>query len=302
MATIDSLDIRISVSAQNASKALRELSKNLNNFGQQLKGIGSGSGLSKINSDLAKISQASKSMSDAVGNSFKKITKQFLSFKAVVRGVEKAWSSVQISMDFVEISNYFNKAFEQVAEKADLSSFQQLGYDSAEEYAKSFSERARKLTATMTGFEVTDKGTLVETGMPSLGLNPSELMNYQAMFAQMSSSMDIASETSLKLSGALTKIGADLASVKNLDFKSVWNDMASGLAGMSRTLDKYGVNIRTVNLQQKLTELGINANITALNQNDKALLRTIILLDSVKYSWGDLAETIDNSNKLLLVA
>lgn len=120
--------------------------------------------------------------------------------------------------------------------------------------------------------------------------------------AGVASSMGVASETSLKLSRALTEIGADLASVKNMDFDEVWTDMASGLAGMSRTLDKYGVNIRNVNLQQKLTELGIDANITALNQNDKALLRTIILLDSTRYAWGDLADTINQpANQLRLI-
>jgi len=127
-------------------------------------------------------------------------------------------------------------------------------------------------------------------------------MNYQAVFGQMSSSMGTTSENALLLSDVLTKIGADLASVKNMDFDKVWNDMSSGLAGMSRTLDKYGVNIRNVNLQQKLNELGIQANITKLNQNEKALLRTIILLDTTRYAWSDMSETIDNSNKLLLVA
>ena len=154
----------------------------------------------------------------------------------------------------------------------------------------------------MTGFTITESGMLQSTGGKSLGINPSQLMNYQAMFAQMSNSMGVTAETSLKLSTALTEIGADLASVKNMDFDKVWNDMASGLAGMSRTLDKYGANIRNVNLQQKLNELGINANITALNQNEKALLRTIILLDSTRYAWGDLATEIDKpANQLRLL-
>lgn len=154
----------------------------------------------------------------------------------------------------------------------------------------------------MTGFNVNDDGTLSATGDASLGINPSKLMNYQAMFAQMSSSMGVVSETSLKLSQALTEIGADLASVRNMDFDKVWTDMASGLAGMSRTLDKYGVNIRNVNLQQKLMELGIDESITILNQNDKALLRTIILLENTKYAWGDLADTLNQpANQMRLL-
>lgn len=220
----------------------------------------------------------------------------------VLRGMRKLWKSIESSFDYLEVLNYFDAAFGQVAQNADLSAFEQMGYDSAEAYYQSFAKRAEELTAKMSGFTVGKNGVLQATGGASLGLDPSQLMNYQAMFGQMASSMGITSETALKLSQALTEIGADLASVKNLDFEEVWTDMASGLAGMSRTLDKYGVNIRNVNLQQKLTELGIEANISALNQNDKALLRTIILLDSTKYAWGDLADTISQpANQLRLI-
>lgn len=92
-------------------------------------------------------------------------------------------------------------------------------------------------------------------------------------------------------------MAADLASVKNLDFESVWNDMASGMVGMSRTLDKYGVNIRNVNLQEKLSELGIDAKVSKLGQEEKALLRVIILLQSTKYAWGDLCRYYQSTSK-----
>ena len=222
-------------------------------------------------------------------------------YTLVKRGAQKLWTSIESSMSYVETLNYFDAAYGQVAEKA-VAQWADMGAASAEEYYNSFSKRAKELTSKMTGFSVNDDGTLTATGQASLGINPNQLMNYQAMFAQMSSSMGIASETSLKLSQALTEIGGDLASVKNMDFDKVWQDMASGLAGMSRTLDKYGVNIRNVNLQQKLMELGIDENITALNQNDKALLRAIILLDSTRYAWGDLADTINQpANQIRLL-
>ena len=220
------------------------------------------------------------------------IGKLYQRYFLLMRGADKLWGSIESSMNYVETLNYFDAALGQVAELA-VSQWEKAGYDSAEAYYASFSDRAKKLTSKMTGFNVNDDGTLTASREASLGINPTKLMNYQATFAQMSSSMGVSSETSLLLSQALTEIGADLASVKNMDFDKVWTDMASGLAGMSRTLDKYGVNIRNVNLQHKLLELGIEENITNLNQNDKALLRTIILLDSTKYAWGDLADTIN---------
>lgn len=219
----------------------------------------------------------------------------------LIRGVKSLWKATKSSMDYIETLNYFDAAWGQVAEKA-AGMWKAAGYDSAESYARSFEQRSRELTGKLSGFQPDANGNLKSTGMPSLGLNPERTMNYQATFGQMASSMGVASETALQLSNALTMIGADLASVKNLEFEDVWDDMASGMVGMSRTLDKYGVNIRNVNMQEKLSELGIKTKIVTLNQQDKALLRTIILLQSTKYAWGDLATTIGQpANQLRLL-
>lgn len=262
-----------------------------------------------LGKNIKKLSSSMNGFTKSAGKAvsgLKSFTRQLLSGMGIYLGVYGAVKglkkSIESSMDYIEILNYFDAAFGQVAENADLSAFEEMGYDSAQAYYNSFAQRAEELTAKMSGFTVGEGGLLESTGAVSLGLDPGQLMNYQAMFGQMASSMGVASETSLDLSQALTEIAADLASVKNLNFEDVWNDMASGLAGMSRTLDKYGVNIRNVNLQQKLNELGIDANISALNQNDKALLRTIVLLDSTKYAWGDLADTINQpSNQLRMI-
>lgn len=271
--------------------------------------------LAKLASNGSKVSSASNAMSNGLKSFTGGIGKAKLGTKglaasigmfyakwwAVIRGMKGLWKATESSMDYIETLNYFDAAWGQVADNA-VGSWKQSGYDSAEAYAKSFSKRAQELTGKMSGFMADENGNLKSTGAPSLGIDPERLMNYQATFGQMASSMGVASETALQLSNALTMIGADLASVKNLNFKDVWDDMASGMVGMSRTLDKYGVNIRNVNLQEKLSELGINAKITALNQQDKALLRGIILLDSTRYAWGDLAKTIGApSNQLRLL-
>lgn len=304
IATIDNLDIRISASFNQAAVAIQRLNSQLNSASARLRNVGT-----TINAAFSGATESSKKLEKSISkintpvkaltNELKRTAAQFLTIRAAFRGIQK---SIQNSMNYIETLNYFDRAFEQVASNADLSAFSEMGYKSAEEYITSFAERAKEVTAKMSGFNVGEDGTLIASGMPSLGLDPNKLMNYQAMFGQMSSSMGVASETSLKLSQALTEIGADLASVKNMKFEKVWEDMASGLVGMSRTLDKYGANVRNVNLQQKLNELGIEANISALNQNDKALLRGIILLDSTRYAWGDLANTLNQpANQLRLI-
>lgn len=209
------------------------------------------------------------------------------------RALDVLTSPVESAMNYVETLNYFNSAFNQVAEGIDTDEWKKSGIKSAEAYANSFQERAKQLSQKLTGFEISDTGELTRTNTASLGLDPEKTMQYQATFAQMASSMGDTSETALKLSNALTMIGADLASVRNMDFEDVWQDMASGLTGMSRAMDKYGINIRNANMQQELYNLGINTSISNLSQADKTILRTIILLNNSKYAWADLSETIN---------
>lgn len=211
------------------------------------------------------------------------------------RALDVLTSPVESAMNYVETLNYFNSAFNQVAEGIDTDEWKKSGIKSAEAYANSFQERAKQLSQKLTGFEISDTGELTRTNTASLGLDPEKTMQYQATFAQMASSMGDTSETALKLSNALTMIGADLASVRNMDFEDVWQDMASGLTGMSRAMDKYGINIRNANMQQALYNLGINTSISNLSQADKTILRTIILLNNSKYAWADLSNTINRS-------
>lgn len=274
------------------TQALAQLASNGSKVSSATSAISGG--LSRYTGSAGKAMKSTKGLAAQIGMFYARC---FI----LIRGVKSLWKSTEKAMDYIETLNYFDAAWSQVADNA-VNSWKEAGYDSAEAYANSFAQRAQSVTGKMTGFTADDSGNLKATGQVSLGLDPEKLMNYQATFGQMASSMGVASETSLKLSQALTEIGADLASVKNLDFESVWNDMASGMVGMSRTLDKYGVNIRNVNLQEKLSELGIDAKVSKLGQEEKALLRVIILLQSTKYAWGDLADTINQpANQLRLL-
>lgn len=269
----------IAISGTGANKATKALSNTLNNY----------------SANANKGSKSSMSLAVAMG-------KIFALYRSIVGVLRSLGKSIEKSMDFGETVNYFEKAMGQVTEKADLSSWKNLGYESSEAYANSFSERAKELTAKMTGFNVGSGGSLTETGTTSLGIDPDLLMQYQATFGQMASSIGVSSDNAILLSNALTMIGADLASVRNMDFADVWDNLRSGLTGATEAVDKYGINIRDASMQQKLAELGIKTSISALSQQDKALLRTIMIIESSSYSWGDLADTLNQpSNQLRLL-
>ena len=258
-------------------------------FGASVKAVASGIGgtLNKIrdySNRVEKASTATSKFAVAVGTLYVK-------FWLLARVLSKFWGSIKKSFDYLETVNYFNSSFESIANKA-VETMGDAGKESAEAYYEEYTKTAKSLTAKLTGF-VVENGNMKMTGLSNLGLDPNTTLNYQATFAQIANSMGVASDKAVMLSNVLTEIGADLASVKNMDFEDVWQNMSSALVGMSRAVDKFGINIRASAMQEKLFSLGIQANVKDLSQADKALLRTIMILDSSKYAWADLADTLD---------
>lgn len=275
---------QLSNAGGNAGRAARSASNVFSRLGQGAVGA-----VRKVNSLGSAVGN--------VGSSAKKNIPSIMSLAAkfwtLKTAATKFTGAIESSMNFLEDYNYFQAAFRQVADKAGKT-WSEAGYDSAEAYANSFSNRAKELTSKMSGFDVSDNAILTANKSgKSLGMDPSMLLNYQGQFAQLSSSMGTTSEQALKLSNALTMIGADLASVKNLDFSTVYENLSSGLVGMSRAVDKYGANIRVANLQQYASNLGLQTAVSKMDQASKAMLRTIVILDSTRYAWADMANTIN---------
>lgn len=276
--------------APTVSKNLIDMTNALANLSNQGQRVGSATrslnqALNNTNKTASKSKGHFKGLASTIGLLYAK-------FFLVLRALSWFKSAIKSSMDYIENYNYLTAAFEQVSGSVDLKQFKEAGYKSAEEYYRSFQDRTTELTRKMTGYQLNDNGTLSATNQASLGMNPSFLISYQAQFAQISSSMGETADTATKLSSVMTRLGADLASVKNMEFSDVYDNLTSALVGMSRSVDKYGINIRNVNLQQRLTDLGIQANITNLGQQEKALLRTIIMLDTSRYAWSDMSDTL----------
>lgn len=289
---------RISSSTIQMTQAIAQLANSGANAGRAARSTAGA--FSRLGQGAAASTGKVRKLGNAVGSVGSKARKSLPSIMSLVAKfwtlkfvVGKFGSAIESSMNFLEDYNYFQAAFRQVSDKAGKT-WSEAGYDSAEAYANSFSERARELTSKMSGFDVSDNAILTANKSgKSLGMDPSMLLNYQGQFAQLSSSMGTTSEQALKLSNALTMIGADLASVKNLDFSTVYENLSSGLVGMSRAVDKYGANIRVANLQQYAANLGIQTSVSNMDQASKAMLRTIVILDSTRYAWADMANTIN---------
>ena len=254
------------------------------------------------------LSRAFNTLTSSIGRSrkgfrsFSQIAGSFYAnFFLIIRGVKEAWKAVESSMDFLETVNYFEVAMRKLGDDA-ASNWQQAGYDSAESYANSFSDRAKQLTAKMTGYEIDSDGNATYTGKKNLGMNPNTVMNYQAMFAQVSESIGVAEESALNFSNALTMLGTDWASLRNTTFEQSFEKFASALAGQSRAVRAFGIDITNATLQEYAYKYGLSTAVSEMNQATKAQLRLLAMLDQSKVAFGDMANTMNSpSNQLRML-
>ena len=196
-----------------------------------------GNALSSLKDKLKSAHKSSKGFVSSIGMFYAK-------FFLVIRAVKKFGQAIGSAQDYIEEFNYFSVALDKVG-KDSANQFKKAGYNSAEEYAGSFRKRFGKLQKQLTGYKVdTNTGDATNTFSHNLGLDLTEVMNYNAAIAQITNSAGMLGETSIDSAKALTMLSADWASLANLDTADVMQNFQSGLVGQSRALYKYGIDIR----------------------------------------------------------
>lgn len=266
------------------TNALANLSANGQKVGSATRGL-----RSNLNQYSASASRASKhtfSLAAAFG-------KFYATYFLVVRGIKSLWKGIQSSMDYVETFNYFNVTMNKIGEQF-KGQYSDFGYESADDYAESFTSRMNELTKKMTGYSVGKAGELSWANIDNLGLDPNQLMNFQARLGAVTNSVGLVGEASIQTSKALSMLSADLSSLTNTDLDTVMTNLSSGLIGQSRALYKYGIDITNASLANVALANGITKSISAMSQSEKMQLRVLAILDQSKIAWGDQANTIDS--------
>lgn len=223
----------------------------------------------------------------------------YAKFFLVIRGIKKFGQAIGSAQDYIEEFNYFSVALDKVG-KDSANQFKKAGYNSAEEYAGSFRKRFGKLQKQLTGYDVDyNTGDATNTFSHNLGLDLTEVMNYNAAIAQITNSAGMLGETSIATSKALTMLSADWASLANLDTADVMQNFQSALVGQSRAVYKYGLDITSAGLAQTAMNHGVTESIKNLSQQSKMQLRVLTMLEQSKVAYSDLAKTINSPNNQL---
>lgn len=254
-----------------------------------------GNALSSLKDKLKSAHKSSKGFVSSIGMFYAK-------FFLVIRAVKKFGQAIGSAQDYIEEFNYFSVALDKVG-KDSANQFKKAGYNSAEEYAGSFRKRFGKLQKQLTGYDVDyNTGDATNAFSHNLGLDLTEVMNYNAAIAQITNSAGMLGETSIDSAKALTMLSADWASLSNLDTADVMQNFQSGLVGQSRALYKYGIDITSAGLAQTAMNHGITESIKNLSQQSKMPLRVLTMLEQSKVAYADLARTINQpANQLRML-
>lgn len=99
-----------------------------------------------------------------------------------------------------------------------------------------------------------------------------------------------------QMSVAAVQLSKDLASFHNTSDEQAFDAIRSGIVGMSRPLQEYGININQANLQQEAFKMGINDSVETMDQYHLSLVRLFAIVDLAQKqnSFGDLVRTFDS--------
>ncbi len=135
----------------------------------------------------------------------------------------------------------------------------------------------------------------------ALGIDPGDWMRNQGVFKTMASGFGVAEDRAAEMSKQLTQLGYDISSFFNLNTEDAMQKLQSGLAGELEPLRRLGYDLSVARLQQEAYAMGIQKNISAMTQAEKAELRYHAIMTQVTTSHGDMARTINSPANQLRV-
>lgn len=277
--------------APNVSQNIIDMTNALANLART--GSSAGRAARTLNSSLNSYSSSANAATKSTKGIASAIGKFYATFFLLIRCVKAFGKAVKSTSDYIEALNYFNVAFNKVGTDWG-NQFAKYGYENAESYAKSFTDRMSADMSKLSGITFdTNNMRLANNEMKNLGLNIQEVTQYAAELAGVLNSANLTGEATYAASNALTKLAGDYSSLINVDYKTAAQNFRSGITGQSEVLYKYGIDVTDARLKTEAYALGIQKSVSEMTQAEKMQLRLIAILKQSKVAWGDLANTIN---------
>lgn len=283
--------------APTVSQNVIQMTNALANLASQ--GSKAGTSSNSLQKSLYGVSTSTRTATKSSWNLASAIGKFYATYFMVIRGSKKLIEAIKSTTDYIEAFNYQAVAFGKIGSEWDKD-YEKYGYDNATAYAESFQNRVNDTLGKLSGLKVNVQGGLLEeSGAKNLGLNIQEITQYASQLASVTNSLGQTGEATTAITKSMTMLAGDISSLFNVDYKTVAQNLQSGLIGQSRALYKYGIDITNATLATYAYNLGISKSVSEMTQMEKQQLRVLAILDQSKVSWGDLANTINSPSNML---
>ena len=130
-----------------------------------------------------------------------------------------------------------------------------------------------------------------KTSISSMGLAQQSALDSAALYGDMATSMGLSQEQAAEMAKTLTRLGADLASFKNISNDVAQTALKSIFTGETESLKGLGVVMTEVNLQEFARQQGIRKSISRMKEQEKVMLRYQYVLAKTKNAQGDFERT-----------
>lgn len=115
----------------------------------------------------------------------------------------------------------------------------------------------------------------------AVGRSSLDIKNGLGTFQSFFVGLGFGGEQSRQLSQQLQALSIDFASFNNLSDGEALERFIAALSGSSEVLDKFGINIKQVALQEQLLEMGVKKAWTEVTEQEKAMARLAIIAEAM---------------------
>jgi hypothetical protein len=130
-----------------------------------------------------------------------------------------------------------------------------------------------------------------ETTATAVKRSSLDLESYLATLQDTFVPMGFARDEAAKLSQQMVQLGVDLGSFNNMADADVIRDLTSAMIGNHETVRKFGVLITEAILKQELLNMGLGDGVKEATNQQKALARLNIIMNSTTDAQGDAIRT-----------
>ena len=140
--------------------------------------------------------------------------------------------------------------------------------------------------------------TILEFGQNAstqVGLARSEFNQLATQTGSLLTNFGFTQDQAAEKTIELTRRAADLASVHNTDVKDALSAINQALRGETEAIRRYAADVTDATIQAYLNAQGIDAQVTAMSQAEKAQLRLQVLMEQTAIVQDDFANTSDSA-------